>query len=168
PHTEPNTVIVAGTFDQWSQSIHLVKGEDGFRGKALVSWNAKILYKFIVDGQWVVNTQEPTETDEAGNVNNVFTTPSKPSDVSQANGNGTVPESQPASDSAAGKPEIEQGTNSRILPQLVSDLVTTIAATDGTSSALNYVASGVGAAIQGVIGVDPINPDQVSRLLSLR
>ncbi|KAF9008791.1 hypothetical protein BDQ17DRAFT_1236389 [Cyathus striatus] len=46
-------------------------------------------------------------------------------------------------------------------PQLISDIATTIAAADGTSSAFSYVASGIGAAVHGVIGVDPVNPEQV-------
>lgn len=142
---------------QWSQSKRLQKGEDGFKGTAEINWNEKITYKFVVDGQWVVNNQEPTEADNSGNVNNVRTAPEKPSAPLS---NGTHEEPKPASEPAAGKPTTP-GTPS-ILPQLVSDLAAIMAATDGTSSALGYVASGVGAAIQGVIGLDPINPDQVS------
>lgn len=47
------------------------------------------------------------------------------------------------------------------LPQLVLDIAGTIAARDGTSTTLGYVASGLGAAIQSVVGVDPINADKV-------
>ncbi|KAJ3892739.1 hypothetical protein GG344DRAFT_34106, partial [Lentinula edodes] len=79
PHTEPNSVIVTGSFDEWSQSKRLQKGEDGFKGTAEINWNEKITYKFVVDGQWVVNNQEPTEADNSGNVNNVRTAPEKPS-----------------------------------------------------------------------------------------
>ncbi|GAV99458.1 carbohydrate-binding module family 48 partial [Lentinula edodes] len=140
PHTEPNSVIVTGSFDEWSQSKRLQKGEDGFKGTAEINWNEKITYKFVVDGQWVVNNQEPTEADNSGNVNNVHTAPEKPL---APHSNGTLEEPKPASEPAA-------------------DLAAIMAATDGTSSALGYVASGVGAAIQGVIGLDPINPDQMS------
>eukprot|EP00914_Ancora_sagittata_P029933 GHVO01059441.1.p1 GENE.GHVO01059441.1~~GHVO01059441.1.p1 ORF type:complete len:461 (+),score=42.92 GHVO01059441.1:26-1384(+) len=162
PHPEPNSVTVSGTFDQWSRSLHLAKGEDGHRGKTEVKWGEKVLYKYIVDGNWAVDTQKPTEIDPAGNVNNVFTTSAKPAGAFHPNGNGTINESKPTSESTVGKLEIQQGTSGRIFPQLVSDFATTIAATDGTSSAFNYVVSGVGAAIQGVIGLDPINPDQMS------
>lgn len=45
---------------------------------------------------------------------------------------------------------------------LAIDFATTIAAADGTSSALDYVTSGVGGAIKGVIGVNPWSPAKVS------
>ncbi|KAJ3797505.1 hypothetical protein GGU11DRAFT_68750 [Lentinula aff. detonsa] len=141
PHTEPSVVIVTGSFDGWSQSLRLQKREDGFKGTAELDSNEKIAYKFVVDGQWLVNNQEPTETDNSGNVNNVYLTPEKLSEAPRTNG--ILEESKLSSENAV-------------------DLATIIAATDGTSSALGYVASGVGAAIQGVIGIDPINPDQMS------
>ncbi|KAF5393711.1 hypothetical protein D9757_000303 [Collybiopsis confluens] len=162
PYSEPNSVTVTGTFDQWAKSLRLVKEEDGYRGKIEVKWGEKILYKYIVDGEWVPDIQQPTEVDSAGNTNNVFIAPTKPARASHANGNGIINESKPTLESTPGEPEIAQGTSSRTLPQLVSDLATTIAATDGTSSAFNYLVSGVGAAIHGVIGIDPINPDQLS------
>ncbi|KAJ3776630.1 hypothetical protein FB446DRAFT_607252, partial [Lentinula raphanica] len=83
PYTEPSVVIVTGSFDEWSQSVRLQKREDGFQGTAEITWNEKIAYKFVVDGQWVVNSQEPTEADNSGNVNNVFTAPEKPSEASR-------------------------------------------------------------------------------------
>jgi hypothetical protein len=46
-------------------------------------------------------------------------------------------------------------------PQFLSDIADTIVARDGTSSTLDYVASGLGAAIHSVVGVDPINIQQV-------
>lgn len=47
-------------------------------------------------------------------------------------------------------------------PHLLSDLASTIAARDGTSSALAYVASGLGAAMHSAVGIDPINIPKVS------
>ncbi|KAJ3488623.1 hypothetical protein NLJ89_g11596 [Agrocybe chaxingu] len=78
PHTEPSTVIVTGTFDQWSSSIHLTKTPTGFEGTTRIPWNEKIKFKFIVDGQWIVHEDQPTETDPGGFVNNVYTAPPKP------------------------------------------------------------------------------------------
>lgn len=43
----------------------------------------------------------------------------------------------------------------------LSDLVNTVAARDGATSAVNYVTSGVGAAVQAVLGVDPVNSAKV-------
>lgn len=79
PDAEPATVVVTGTFDQWSSSIHLTKGSNGFKGSTQIPWNEKIAYKFIVDGQWSIAPSQPTETDPSGNVNNIYIAPSKPS-----------------------------------------------------------------------------------------
>ncbi|KAF9468901.1 carbohydrate-binding module family 48 protein, partial [Collybia nuda] len=75
PHSEPNTVIVTGTFDDWAKEIHLEKDTTGFRGSVRIGWNEKIAYKFIVDGEWMVLEGEPTEADGAGNINNIYTAP---------------------------------------------------------------------------------------------
>ncbi|KAJ7233142.1 hypothetical protein B0H12DRAFT_1192120 [Mycena haematopus] len=45
---------------------------------------------------------------------------------------------------------------------MASDFADTVIAADGTSSALGYVASALGATIQSQIGVDPINGAKVS------
>lgn len=45
--------------------------------------------------------------------------------------------------------------------QFISELADTIAARSGTSSAFEYVASGLGKTIHGVVGVDPVNCSQV-------
>ncbi|KAK0191297.1 hypothetical protein F5146DRAFT_594575 [Armillaria mellea] len=78
PHPEATTVIVTGTFDQWSSSIHLAKDGAGFKGSAQIPWDEKIAYKFIVDGEWSIAPSQPTETDSSGNVNNIYIAPSKP------------------------------------------------------------------------------------------
>jgi len=62
----------------------------------------------------------------------------------------TLPNSDP-------KPE----TLSTGYPQLFSDIASTIVARDGTSSALSYVASGIGAAMHNMVGIDPINIPKV-------
>lgn len=60
-----------------------------------------------------------------------------------------------------GKPIMTKASTGTTFPQLVSDLASTIAAADGTTSTYDYVTSGLGAAIQGVVGIDPINADKV-------
>ena len=35
-------------------------------------------YKFLVDGQWTVSADEPTERDGNGNMNNIYQSPPKP------------------------------------------------------------------------------------------
>ncbi|KAJ7781565.1 hypothetical protein B0H16DRAFT_1299596, partial [Mycena metata] len=168
---------VTGSFDEWSSSVHLVKGADGwFHGSAKIPWDTKIAYKYVVDSQWVCETSSPTETDEGGNINNVFTSPPKPSGVSEAPvvANGDASEKMETSPPvAADSPPSEvKDTNiageeagpdaGTTLSQVASDFVDTVAARDGTTSALSYVTSALGAAIQSQIGVDPINATQVS------
>lgn len=62
---------------QWSSSIRLARKASGFEAPVRIPWQDKICYKFIVDGRWVTNDAEPTES-EGGFVNNVYTAPSKP------------------------------------------------------------------------------------------
>ncbi|KAF8450862.1 carbohydrate-binding module family 48 protein, partial [Boletus edulis BED1] len=78
PSVSPTDVIVTGTFDQWSASIHLVKGDTVFSAPVKVPWDQKVAYKFIVDGHWQCRDDKPQEEDGHGNINNVLQTPEKP------------------------------------------------------------------------------------------
>lgn len=60
-----------------------------------------------------------------------------------------------------------QGITPSGFPQLLSDLANTIVARDGTSSALDYVTSGLGAAMHGVVGMDPINTQKVCKSIPI-
>ncbi|KAJ7688428.1 hypothetical protein B0H17DRAFT_1068681 [Mycena rosella] len=181
PSTEPSVVVVTGTFDEWTSSVHLTKKETGFHGSTRIPWDTKIAFKYIVDSNWVCETTSPTETDTSGNVNNVYKSPPKPSveavesvtPAATAMTNGAVPEaiektevpaatdslSQAHSDNttATGEPATEAGAT---YSELASDFANTVAARDGTSSAFEYVTSALGAAIQGQIGVDPLNGEK--------
>ncbi|KAJ7667698.1 hypothetical protein DFH06DRAFT_962718, partial [Mycena polygramma] len=142
-----------------SSSVHLVKDESGFHGSAKIPWGQKISYKYVVDSNWVCETNSPTEADNAGHVNNVYTSPPKPVeavvDTAAAVTNGAVPASEKLDSDGL-------GPATATFSQLASDFVDTVAARDGTSSALGYVASAFGAAIQSQIGVDPINADKIA------
>jgi Glycogen recognition site of AMP-activated protein kinase len=117
-------------------------------------------YKFIVDEQWMVVEHEPTELDHDGNLNNVYIAPPKPpSSALEADSDVFVSSVDPAeSETATGEPEAASGPP---FPQIVADLANTVAAREGTTSALSYVASGLGAAIHSVVGYDPVNAEQV-------
>ncbi|KAF7313540.1 p-loop containing nucleoside triphosphate hydrolase protein [Mycena chlorophos] len=125
----PRRPALTGSFDSWSSSLPLTKTASGFTGSTKIEFGSKITFKYIVDSNWVCSTTTETEADDSGNVNNVYQAPPKP-----------VP-TRPASR----------------LSQLAADLVDTVSARDGTHSVLGYVASGLGAAMQATIGVDPIN-----------
>ncbi|KAK4335149.1 hypothetical protein RTBOTA2_003910 [Rhodotorula toruloides] len=83
PHPPPSekghgsTIVATGTFDDWKCSLPpLTKQADGsFAGHVQLPFGKKVLYKYVVDGQWMPNHDEPTETDFSGNVNNVLHVP---------------------------------------------------------------------------------------------
>jgi len=73
--------IVTGTFDKWSRSVRLSRGPTGFTATVQVPWGTKVLYKYIVDGEWTTIDQAPTEADWRGNINNIYYAPTKPKEV---------------------------------------------------------------------------------------
>lgn len=83
PYGNASDVILTGSFDHWSCTMHLPKGASGFVGNVRVPWNEKVPYKFIVDGKWVTRNDRPTELDGAGNLNNVLIAPSKPTPITE-------------------------------------------------------------------------------------
>ncbi|KAJ6516205.1 hypothetical protein C8R45DRAFT_235494 [Mycena sanguinolenta] len=161
PSTEPSVVIVTGTFDEWSSSVYLSKTENGFTGTINIPFDTKIYYKYVVDSNWVCETTSPTETDSSGNVNNVYFSPPKPVAVEAAVADPVVitdalPENLESSTPAVADPPSETKSADHV------DFAETVVAAEGTSSALGYVASALGAAIQSQIGMDPINGEKVN------
>ncbi|GAA96640.1 carbohydrate-binding module family 48 protein [Mixia osmundae IAM 14324] len=82
--THPSSVIVTGTFDNWASTVHLTKEESGFRGSVKLPYGEKVLFKYIVDGHWQTQPDEPQENDGSGNVNNVLNIPAEPATQSTA------------------------------------------------------------------------------------
>ncbi|THH33799.1 hypothetical protein EUX98_g461 [Antrodiella citrinella] len=78
PHSEPNDVIVTGSFDSWSRTIHLARTPSGFAGTVKIPWGQKVVYKYLVDGMWTTTDTQPTELDPIGNINNVYNAPARP------------------------------------------------------------------------------------------
>lgn len=173
---------------------------------AQIPWEQKIKFKFIVDGEWLVHEDQPTEVDPGGYVNNIYTAPAKPvmlpalettplpvdaekpttaveANSHKTNGDTLVAEvaekleytSQTLSKhtkSLTGTTDAkiagaEQKTTDTQTSGFLADLASTIAARDGTSSALAYVASGLGAAMHSAVGIDPINIPKVNFSVSL-
>ncbi|KAF9452144.1 carbohydrate-binding module family 48 protein [Macrolepiota fuliginosa MF-IS2] len=150
PSTSAQSVTVTGDFDQWSQSLHLSRSPSNgiFTATIKVPYGCPTRYKFIVDGEWLVRQDSPTEHSPEGFLNNVHYVPVKePLEVLPTE---VTSENEKAQTETAG--------------QLISYLADTIAARDGTSGALEYVTSGMGKTIQTVVGVDPINSRQVYSL----
>jgi hypothetical protein len=72
-YTEATLVVLTGSFNNWHQS-QLVFGREGGEWVCRVDLDPGIYrYKFIVDGDWLLDPSNPdTAEDEAGNVNNVL------------------------------------------------------------------------------------------------
>ncbi|KAL9639839.1 MAG: hypothetical protein Q9204_000945 [Flavoplaca sp. TL-2023a] len=92
-------VYVTGTFDDWAKSVKLDKEGDGFAKRVELPLNQNISYKFVVDGTWCTSTEEPQETDQDGNVNNILTSDRLSSSSDKMNSaftSGVTPESTTA------------------------------------------------------------------------
>lgn len=73
PHPDANDVHVTGTFDDWGKTEQLNKVGDIWEKEVqLPKADEKILYKFVVNDNWVIDTEAPHEDDGHGNVNNVL------------------------------------------------------------------------------------------------
>ena len=68
-----DTVFLAGSFNDWSEhDFKMIKTTDGWEYTLLLS-GGKHHYKFIVDGEWVLDPTNPVkEYDWEGNINSVY------------------------------------------------------------------------------------------------
>ncbi|KAJ3015457.1 UNVERIFIED_CONTAM: hypothetical protein HDU68_012713 [Siphonaria sp. JEL0065] len=73
-----NSVIVTGTFDNWSKSVTMQRSDEieAYVAEVHIPQSqlkqGKLMYKFVIDGEWMIDSEEPIECDPNGNVNNVF------------------------------------------------------------------------------------------------
>ncbi|EXJ94579.1 hypothetical protein A1O1_02975 [Capronia coronata CBS 617.96] len=73
PHPDASDVHVTGTFDDWGKTEKLNKVGDVWEKEVeLPEADKKILYKFVVNDNWVIDPQAPQEDDGHGNINNVL------------------------------------------------------------------------------------------------
>ncbi|HKQ52264.1 MAG TPA: glycogen-binding domain-containing protein, partial [Pyrinomonadaceae bacterium] len=72
-YADASLVTLAGTFNNWDQSL-VVCGREGNAWVCRLDLEpGEYAYKFIVDGNWVLDPDNPNTTeDEAGNTNNVL------------------------------------------------------------------------------------------------
>lgn len=163
PHTDPSSGIVTGTFDNWSRSVPLTKTSTGLEATVDIPWGQTIKYKFIVDGQWSVLEDQPTEVDPGGYVNNVYTAPPKPITQGQhVEGISTNGKGEPAETERADSLSQAAAVTGPGFPRLLADIASTVIARDGTSSVPGYVASGLGGVVNSSVGIDPINAGQIA------
>lgn len=70
-----NRVILTGSFDNWNQSVQMTRDQSDsriFRATVILDPEALWRFKFVVDGVWRCSLDFDTETDSAGNVNNIW------------------------------------------------------------------------------------------------
>ncbi|KAJ9624919.1 Cruciform DNA binding protein [Taxawa tesnikishii (nom. ined.)] len=106
PH-QANEVFVTGTFDDWSKSVKLDRTGHAFEKTVPLPNDKKILYKFVVDGNWTHDHTLATEQDHSGITNNVLS----PGDIKPAsNSDYNTSSAAPASSSAemAGRQPIDK------------------------------------------------------------
>ena len=61
------SVIVTGNFDDWTKSIICEKSNRGHVGILELKKPQKIIFKFIIDGEWKTSPYYPTEMDSQVN-----------------------------------------------------------------------------------------------------
>ncbi|KAI9140707.1 immunoglobulin E-set [Paraphysoderma sedebokerense] len=73
---DATTVVVTGSFDNWTQSVTLKKDETNvFSATVELPVDTEVIYKFVVDGAWMHDLTLPNQTDDKANINNVLVTP---------------------------------------------------------------------------------------------
>jgi hypothetical protein len=72
-YADASIVVVAGSFNNWNQSQLTCARQDDAWVCRTDLYPGRYTYKFIVDGNWVLDPANPeTEEDAAGNLNNVL------------------------------------------------------------------------------------------------
>lgn len=71
---DADKIILAGSFNDWNEDdIELEKQDNGYWSVQLPLPAGKHYYKFIIDGQWILDPDNPVkEYDGKGNINSVF------------------------------------------------------------------------------------------------
>jgi hypothetical protein len=64
-----SSVILTGTFDDWKQSVKAERNAEGVFVAEVPVESERVLFKFVVDGEWTCGEGYPTVTDEQGNTN---------------------------------------------------------------------------------------------------
>jgi 1,4-alpha-glucan branching enzyme len=67
PPTPSKSVIVTGTFDDWSGTVHHLhqnKDTGYWEGKVDMPFGERVAYKYVVDGHWLIREDEAKEWGE--------------------------------------------------------------------------------------------------------
>jgi hypothetical protein len=144
---------------QWSKSTKLVQSWEGsFSTTLKFPWGSKILFKYIVDGQWVTSRNEKTETDSNGNVNNLFEVPPKPETTPTTLAPTAVKPPAPVPSEPKPRPVTDISVKDAVIQTLTS-VKDSALATEGVHPPT--VTGAVGAAVATVTGVGPVSVPKV-------
>jgi glycosidase len=75
PAGAESTVELHGDFatDGWTAGVPMTKSGGVWSASVKIGWNAKVLYKLVVDGNWITDPANPVQLDDGtGNKNSVF------------------------------------------------------------------------------------------------
>lgn len=119
-----NEVYVTGTFDGWSRSTKLDKAGEIFVKKVELPVE-NILYKFVVDGNWVTDPNAPLETEESGVQNNVlFSTVIAETEEEKAMETATINSVAPESTTAALAAEVSKESDTVAISSVAPESTT--------------------------------------------
>lgn len=143
-------VFATGDFDNWNSTLKLSRGSDGtFSATTDLPTAKKTLFKYVVDGQWVINPNQPHETDSNGNENNVIQAQVTAPVIEEPTSAPLVPEVAPL-------PHVEPIS---ISTDSVTELAPTVehptSPLDGITAAAAAIAAAGVVAAAAVISVDP-------------
>ncbi|KAI8815135.1 hypothetical protein BJ742DRAFT_5368 [Cladochytrium replicatum] len=91
-------VVVTGSFDDWSQSLVLQKKPDDLKGPFFAAYTfpestepgTRIVYKYVIDNEWIHDADLPYGTDEYQNINNFFDIPREGATLSSQKSSDTL------------------------------------------------------------------------------
>ncbi|CED82339.1 Protein involved in Snf1 protein kinase complex assembly [Phaffia rhodozyma] len=116
PDVHPHSVIVTGSFDNWSGNTHhLQKHETGFEAVVELEYNKAYEFKYVVDGNWQAREDQDKEWDSQGNMNNVYRTPEAPATTEEPV-HSPIVASNAVDSSAIDQSNRELGTNHQTIP----------------------------------------------------
>ncbi|CAN3485355.1 hypothetical protein DICA0_F21638 [Diutina catenulata] len=111
----PNEVIITGTFDNWGKTLPLVKSSDGsFAITVPFGSPDRVLYKYVVDGEWLVSPTQKITQDENGNDNNYIDSDDFDKAAALNQGKSRIPE---AGGLAAGSGLAAGGAAATVMPK---------------------------------------------------
>ena len=114
---EAGEVKLAGEFNNWIPEA-TERQEDGSWSREVSLAPGKYMYKFVVDGEWVVNMELPSVVDQEGNTNNVMEVEDSASDGGSGDSDSwekvSIPETSAVEEQSSPEDKVEDPMTSSI------------------------------------------------------